>query len=50
MTSFRIDPSVKSPDEIRKEISNLVQQYAGAIYAPSPFITGEMKTSKSINY
>ena len=41
MKSFRIDPNVKSPDEIRKEISNLVQQYADAIYAPSPFIAGE---------
>ena len=40
MTSFRMDPSLKNPDEIRQEISNLVQQYADAVYAPSPFIAG----------
>lgn len=41
MKSFRINENAKSPDEIRKEISNLVQQYADVVYAPSPFIAGE---------
>ena len=31
----------QSPEAIRQEIANLVQQYADIIYAPKPFVPGE---------
>ncbi|CAG2148868.1 lipopolysaccharide biosynthesis protein RfbH [Cupriavidus numazuensis] len=31
----------RSPDAIRREIADLVQQYADIVYAPTPFIPGE---------
>ena len=40
MTTSSNQPHQKSSDDIRKEISGLVEQYAEAIYAPKPFIAG----------
>lgn len=39
ISTIQITP--KSPDAIRKEIADLVQQYADIVYAPRPFVPGE---------
>jgi len=41
MTTSTIHFQNKTPDSIRQEISNLVQQYADIVYAPKPFAPGE---------
>jgi len=33
--------TVKSPDALRRDIAELVQQYADIVYAPKPFVPGE---------
>ena len=41
MTNSAIQFDNKTPDSIRREIANLVQQYADIVYAPKPFLAGE---------
>jgi CDP-6-deoxy-D-xylo-4-hexulose-3-dehydrase len=41
MTYSAIQFDNKTPDSIRREIANLVQQYADIVYAPKPFLAGE---------
>ncbi len=41
MTTSTIQSQNKTPDTIREEIANLVQQYADFIYAPTSFVAGE---------
>jgi CDP-4-dehydro-6-deoxyglucose reductase, E1 len=41
MTTSTIQLMPKSPHAIRKEIADLVQQYADIAYAPQPFVPGE---------
>lgn len=41
MTTPVIHFQNKTPDNIRQEISNLVQQYADIVYAPKPFVPGK---------
>jgi CDP-6-deoxy-D-xylo-4-hexulose-3-dehydrase len=41
MTTSTIQLHNKTPDSIRQEIANLVQQYADIVYAPKPFVAGE---------
>lgn len=41
MTTSTIQVHNKTPDTIRQEIGNLVQQYADIVYAPKPFVAGE---------
>ena len=41
MTTSSIQFHDRTADNIRKEISNLVQQYADIVHAPKPFIAGE---------
>lgn len=41
MTTSNIQFMPKSPNAIRKEIADLVQQYADIVYAPQPFVPGQ---------
>ena len=41
MTTSSIQFHDRTADNIRKEISNLVQQYADIVHAPKPFVPGE---------
>lgn len=41
MTTSNIRLTPRSPDSIREEIAELVQQYADIVYAPKPFLPGE---------
>ena len=41
MTTASIQIPNKTADSIRKEIANLVQQYADIVYTPKPFVPGE---------
>lgn len=41
MTTSATNMQNKTPDTIRQEISNLVQQYADIVYTPKPFVPGE---------
>ncbi|WP_292039957.1 lipopolysaccharide biosynthesis protein RfbH [Massilia sp. UBA6681] len=41
MTTSNIQFMPKSPNAIRKEIANLVQQYADIVYAPQAFVPGQ---------
>jgi CDP-6-deoxy-D-xylo-4-hexulose-3-dehydrase len=41
MTASSFQSQNRTPDSIRKEIIDLVQQYADIIYAPKPFVAGE---------
>ena len=41
MTNSAIQFDNKTPDSIRREIANLVQQYADIVYAPKAFLAGE---------
>lgn len=41
MTTSATHMQNKTPDTIRQEISNLVQQYADIVYTPKPFVPGE---------
>jgi CDP-6-deoxy-D-xylo-4-hexulose-3-dehydrase len=41
MTTSNIQFMPKSPNAIRKEIADLVQQYADLVYAPQPFVPGQ---------
>lgn len=41
MTSSTIQRDGKSPDAIRREIAELVRQYADIIHAPKPFVPGD---------
>jgi CDP-6-deoxy-D-xylo-4-hexulose-3-dehydrase len=40
MTALNMPPQPKSAESIRREIANLVQQYADIVYAPSVFLPG----------
>ncbi len=41
MTTSNIQFMPKSPNAIRQEIADLVQQYADIVYAPQPFVPGQ---------
>lgn len=41
MTTSNIQFMPKSPNAIRKEIADLVQQFADIVYAPQPFVPGQ---------
>lgn len=41
MTTTTPKSHCKTPDSIRQEIADLVQQYADIVYAPRPFVAGE---------
>lgn len=41
MTTSTIQLNAKTPDSIRREIGELVQQYADIVYARRPFVPGE---------
>ena len=41
MTTAQIQFTAKHPDAIRREIADLVQQYADVIYAPQDFLPGQ---------
>lgn len=47
MTTSTIQFHNKTPNGIRQEIANLVQQYADIIYAPKPFVAGETPVAVS---